>query len=211
MKLPPNPIQTEHHSKIILLLVDGSKSLTDIAVSRDKFVSTISEQMDLLIEKGFVIKDDKPKDKRYKNSKSYSLNWDTIVSSFLEYIETKSKTKFSTPLKIRMKINPYLKELLTRALKDHARVFKKKSESKTIENIFEKITMHIIYAYPPHDDGDLIDLSKEKDRISLKSFLDFTKSMEDYLAVDYEDTMESFYEEIRKGWWDPNKISKKNN
>ena len=110
-----------------------------------------------------------------------------------------------------MKINPYLRELLIRALKDNAQVFKKKNESKTIENIFEKITMHIIYAYPPHDDQDLFDLSKEKDRKFLKSFLDFTQLMADYLAVDYEDTMESFYEDIRKGWWDPLKIPKKNN
>jgi len=211
MKTKPNPIQTEHHSKIILLLADGSKSLTDIAVVRDKEVSTISEQMDLLIEKGFVIKDDKPKDKRYKNSKAFFLNWDTITSSFLDYIETKAKTKFSTPLKIRMKINPYLKELLMRALKDHAEVFKKKNESKTIENIFEKITMHIIYAYPPHVDTDLIDISNEKDRKSFKSFLEFTSLMGEYLAVDYKDTMESFYEDIRKGWWDPLKIPKKNN
>lgn len=203
MKLKPIPIQTEHHSKIILLLADGTKSLTDIAAARNKEVSTISEQMDLLLEKHFVVKDDKPKDSRYKNSKAYSLNWDTIISSYLEYIATKAKTSFSTPLIIKMKINPYLKELLVRALKDHAEIFKKRGESKTIENIFEKITMQIIYSNPPQNDLDLTKMSNEKNMKSLKSFLEFTTLMYDYLATDYEDTAEDFYDDIRTERFSP--------
>lgn len=210
MKLKPNPIQTEHHSKIILLLSEGEKSLTDIAGIMNKEVSTISEHMYLLIKEGFVLKDDKPKDK-IKNSKSYSLNWNKILSEFLNYISIKAKKELSTPLTIKMKINPYLKEILVRALKDHAEVFKKRGESKTIENLFEKITMQIIYALPPQTDLDLIELSKKKNYQSLKSFLDFTTLLSDYLAADLKDTIEDFYEDIRTGRFNQNLITKKNN
>lgn len=57
--------------------------------------------------------------------------------------------------------------------------------------------MQIIYHNPPKDDRDFKELSK-KDK-SLLSFLNFTELMEHYLAADFEDTVDTFYEDIREG------------
>ena len=90
--------------------------------------------------------------------------------------------------------NPYLLEILYRSLIDHKNSTKKIGKLRTIEDIFEKITMQIIYVYPPHDE---FKVNGEKDK-SLHTFLQFTRIMEDYLVPDLADTTQTFYDEIRE-------------
>jgi len=207
MKPKPIPIESEHHSKIILSLVDGAKNLSQIAEIMDKDISTIKEQMDLLIEKHFIIKDNSPKENRYKNSKSYCLNWQKILSEYLEYLQSKSGSPFSNSLIIKMKINPYLKEIFVRTFNDHYKIFKKKKTSRTIEQLFEAITMQIIYRNPPNRNEDLKELA-EKDK-SLHTFLEFTEVVGNYLATDFEDLVEDLYQDIRDGDFTNEKNSQK--
>ena len=192
-------LSTEHYSAIIFALLDGDKTPAQIADVCNKAYTTIKEELNVLKEEKLIkITKLVDKNRKRKNEKYIvKLKFGMLCVEFINYVLNKTnKAKLTKILYRQLLKNPYLLEILYRSLMDHKNSTKKSGELRTIENIFEKILMQIIYAYPPHDDGDIQEVAKEDK--SLQTFLDFTRSIEDYLVPDLADTTQSFYDEIRE-------------
>jgi len=190
-------LSTEHYSAIIFALLDGDKTPAQIADVCNKAYTTIKEELNVLKEEELIeITKLVDKNRKRKNEKYIvKLKFGMLYVEFINYVLNKTnKAKLPKILYRQLLKNPYLLEILYRSLMDHKNSTKKSSELRTVEDIFEKITMQIIYVYPPHDE---FKANGEKDK-SLHTFLQFTRIMEDYLVPDLADTTQTFYDEIRE-------------
>jgi hypothetical protein len=188
-------LSTEHYSAIIFALLDGDKTPAQIADVCDKAFTTIKEELNVLKEEKLIeITKLVDKNRRKKNEKyMVKLKFGMLCKEFVEYVLNKTnKAKLTKILYSQLLKNPYLLEILYRSLMDN----KKEEKLKTIENIFEKVLMQLIYAYPPHNDSVIEEFAEKKE--SLATFLRFTKIIEDYLVPDTTETTQDFYDEIRE-------------
>lgn len=190
-------LSTEHYSAIIFTLLDGDKTPAQIADVCNKAYTTIKEELNVLKEEKLIEITKLVDENRKRKNEKYivKLKFGMLCVEFINYVLNKTnKAKLTKILYRKLLKNPYLLEILYRSLMNHKTSTKKSSELRTVEDIFEKITMQIIYVYPPHDE---LKADEKKDK-SLHTFLQFTRSMEDYLVPDLADTTQSFYDEIRE-------------
>tara|TARA_Y100000034_G_scaffold129058_1_gene184801 strand:- start:1156 stop:1761 length:606 start_codon:yes stop_codon:yes gene_type:complete len=191
VKLELPPIETEHHSKILLTIGTGTDYASEIARKINIKQPTVKKHLKKLQECDYI--SETKNTKKVKNRKFYKINWRRITSEYLTYLSNTTKTKFKQVRK-NVRFNPYLQALLMKAFNDHAK-YKDKENLKTIKKIFEKVTMQLIYHLPPHKDIDLIEKSKSNSELS--RFLSFTEDVESKVAADFKDTIEEFYEDIK--------------
>lgn len=190
-------LSTEHYSAIIFSLFDGNKTPAQISKICKKSYTTIEQELDVLKEEELIeiVKLD-DNNKRKKNEKYIvKLKFTMLCKEFIDYVLSKTnKVKFTKIFYSKLLKNPYLLEILYRSFIDH--IESKNKNHRTVNEIFEKVLMQLIYAYTPHDDPDLEDVAKREETLS--TFLKFTEMIEDYLVPNIEDTTQHFYDEIRE-------------
>ena len=202
-------LSTEHYSAIIFALLDGNKTPAQIANVCSKTYTTIKEELEVLQEEKLIeITNLDDKNRRKKNEKyMVKLKLGMLCKEFIEYVLSKTnKAKLTKILYTQLLKNPYLLEILYRSLRAHRFPAVKKENNryyeqetkrlKTVEDVFEKLLMQLIYAYQPHDDEEIKKEAEHKH--SLATFLKFTQIIEEYLVPDIEDTTQRFFDEIRE-------------
>ncbi len=194
-----HPLESEVYSRILLAIGLKEINFTEIRnginktlpIKEQKSESTISEELNYLKRKRYI-KIKIPKNRK-TSEKHFYIEWKRIATEYVQYVTNTTGHKFSMTSKL-IHENPYLILILQLAIKDYLKTPYNERELKTFYQIFEKITMQIVYHMPLHKWGNLTDLAE--DRQKLRNLLSFTEEVEKYVAVDFEDTIENLYDYI---------------
>ena len=193
------PLDSKIYSRILFTIGFNKINFTEIRnkinkqlpKEDEKAKGTINEELKYLCRKNYV-KTEIPKHRTTREIHFY-INWDKIASEYVVYITQTTGHKFSMTSK-HIKDNPYLILILQQSIKDYLKTPQHVRNFKTFYQIFEKITMQIVYHIPLHKWNNMEDLAEERPK--LKNLLNFTKEVEKCVAVDFQDTIENLADYI---------------
>ena len=191
MNIKRETLTHKSHNKILLAIGEEKDYAASIGKKIGLERSDVKQQLDQLRKTNYVLLDET---KQHKNKKLYSINWYQLALDFFYYIEKQTKRQtYATRLVIAK--NKYFIELLKSAFaQNYEDYISHKTPIKTIEEIFNEIFMQMVFYLPPHHDAELKNMSKKNKK--LKSFLEFTEELYNFVLTNQTDSVGEFYRRV---------------
>ncbi|MFA5259048.1 MAG: hypothetical protein WC402_03145 [Candidatus Pacearchaeota archaeon] len=204
IKLPP--LENENYTKILVEIGGESPSIQELADRVKKEISTVSENLNELEQIG-CIRRTKNK-KLFRNRKEVSINWLGLNKQYLIYLIKEQKIEFSKREIEDYTENKYLQKLIRLYLTDHQKSIHNFRKIGTIYQLFDQITIQMIYGDETFSDPQLKRLKKIK--YSFMEFRNFIKKIKYRKTANQRKTFRKYLKLIIKEL-EKERISKKNN
>lgn len=201
------PLKDEKYTKVLVEICMDNPSIGELAIRIEKKDASASEYLDEL-EKLECIKRELSK-KPYKHRKEVSINWKGLAKQYIEYLIKEQKIKISIENVDLYSKNPYVQNLLKQLIIDHQKSRHNfRRLGKTMYQLFEKITMQIVYSDVNYSNKVFKRLRKKDLRFKL--FRRFIKDVKNQKTADERETYAKFLR-LMVNDFNSNRTSKKNN
>lgn len=203
LNLPP--LENKYYTKILVKIGQEHPTITELSDWVKKEISTTSEQLNALEEIGCINRaiNRNP----YYNTKEVSINWQGLTKQYLIYLIKEQKISLSKNEVEDYSKNIYLQKLVTLAIIGHQKSVNNFRKIGTIYQLFEKITMQMIYGDETFSNKSFKKLKRKYQFISFKRFI---KDIKNQKMADKRKTFKKLLRQIIKEV-ENDRIFKKNN
>lgn len=187
------PLKDEKYTKVLVEIGRESPSIQELSKRVKKKISSVSEYLNELEKINCVER--RMNRNPFYNTKEVSINWRGLAKQYMEYLTKEQKIKISIENADLYSKNPYIQNLLKQLIRDH-----KKSRhnfrrmGKTMYQLFEKITMQIVYSDVNYSNSIFKRLRKKDLRFKL--FRRFIKDVKNQKTADERKTYAKFLKEM---------------
>lgn len=199
------PLKDEKYTKVLVEICRDTPSIGELARRIGKKDASATEYLDELEKLGCIER--KLSRKPFKHKKEVLINWQKLTEQYLIYLIKEQEIKLlKTEIEDYSK-NIYIQKLIEIALAGHQKSVHNFRKIGTVYQLFEKITMQMIYGEETFSNSAFKKLKRKYQFIWFKRFI---KDIKNQKMADKRKTFKKLLRRIIKEI-EEDKISKKNN